>query len=313
MKKIFVFKTSSNSFELVKSFLLIILICLSTSVIAQQKVIQLYNGAAPGSENWTWDEKENNQNIFNKRVVYNISHPSLTVFLPDSSVANRTSMIICPGGAWHFLDIENGGYDLARWLNKKGITAFVLKYRLVHVLTDDPIKESMDKYPNDPNSYIKNDENKAVVSLAIADGKAAMTYVRKHAAEYKIAADRIGITGGSSGGTIASAIAYNHTSENRPDFVVPLYPYVRDVIKTQVPNDAPPMFIVAATDDQAGFHISSIDLYKAWVMSKHSAELHIYSKGGHGFVMQKQGLPSDTWVDRLTDWLNMQGLLKPKQ
>ena len=88
---------------------------------------------------------------------------------------------------------------------------------------------------------------------------------------------------------------------------MPLYPYVRDVIKNKVPDDAPPMFIVAATDDQTGFHISSVDLYKVWVMSKHSAELHIYSKGGHGFVMQKQGLPSDTWVDRLADWLNVQG------
>ncbi len=313
MGKSFTFKTSFNSFELVKSFLPIISMFFLASVNAQQKIIQLYKGVAPGSESWTWEEKENSQNIFNKRVVYNVSHPSLTVFLPDSSVANGTSIIICPGGAWHFLDIENGGYDLARWLNKKGITAFVLKYRLVHVLTDDPIKESMDKYPNDPNSYIKNDENKTVVSLAIADAKAAMIHVRQHAAEYNIAPDRIGITGGSSGGTIAAVIAYNHTPENRPDFVVPLYPYVRDVIKTDVPKDAPPMFIVAASDDQAGFHIGSVDLYKAWVLSKHSTELHIYSKGGHGFVMQQQGFPSDTWVDRLTDWLNVQGLLKPKQ
>jgi acetyl esterase/lipase len=288
-----------------------ILTLTSSSLFGQ--TIQLYNGAAPGSENWTWDEKEDNQNIFNRRVVYNVSHPSLTIFLPDPSIANGTSMIICPGGAWHFLDIENGGYDLARWLNKKGITAFVLKHRLVHVLTNDPIKESMDKYPNDPNSYIKNDENKAVVDFAIADAKAAVSYVRQHAVEFKIAPDRIGVTGGSSGGTIVAAIAYNHTPENKPNFVVPLYPYVRDVIKNQVPEDGPPMFIVAATDDQAGFHISSVDLYKAWVMSKHSAELHIYSKGGHGFVMQKQGLPSDTWVDRLADWLNVQGLLKSKQ
>lgn len=110
--------------------------------------------------------------------------------------------LFAPGGAWHFLDIENGGYDLARWLNKKGITAFVLNYRLVHVLTDDPVKESMDKYPNDPNSYIKNDENTAVVDLAIADGKAAVTYVRQHPTEYKTASDRIGMTGGSSGGAI---------------------------------------------------------------------------------------------------------------
>jgi acetyl esterase/lipase len=313
MKNSFFFQTSRASAKLVKFVLLLGLIILSALAKAQQKVIQLYPGVAPGSEKWTWEEKENNQNIFHKRVVYNVSRPSLTVFLPDSAVANGTAMIICPGGAWHFLDIENGGYDLARWLNKKGVAAFVMKYRLVHVLTDDPIKESMDKYPYDPHSFKKNGENKAVVALAIADGKAAITYVRRHAAAYGIAPDRIGITGGSSGGTLAAAIAYNHTAENRPDFVVPLYPYVQEVIKLPVPKDAPPMFIVAASDDQAGFHLSSVDLYKAWVLSNHSAELHIYSKGGHGFVMQPQGLPSDAWVDRLTDWLNVQGLLTRKQ
>jgi dienelactone hydrolase len=296
---------------IIKSLLFILVLFLSESVNAQQKTIQLYNGSAPGSENWTWDEKENNRNVFNKEVVYNVSHPSLIVFLPDKSISNGTSVIICPGGAWHFLDIENGGYALARWLNKKGITAFVLKYRLVHVLTDDPVKESMDKYPDDPNSDIKNDENKTVVAFAITDAKAAVTYVRKHATEYGIAQNRIGITGGSSGGTIVAAIAYDHTADNRPDFVAPLYPYVRDVIKYPVPNDAPPMFIVAATDDLAGFHIPSVELYKAWVMSKHSAELHIYSKGGHGFVMNKQGLPSDTWIDRFADWLIVEGFLWP--
>lgn len=311
MKKDFVFKSSDISFELVKSFLFILLILFSAHVNAQLKVIQLYEGAALGSENWTWDEKETSNNQFNIKVVYNVSHPSLTVFLPDSSVANGTSVIICPGGAWHFLDIENDGYEVARWLNKRGITAFVLKYRLVHILTDDPVKESMSKYPTD---VIKlNNDSKAIVALAIADGKAAVTYVRSHAAEYGIAQDRIGIMGGSSGGTIAAAIAYNHTAENRPDFIAPLYPYVRDIIKYAVPNDAPPMFIAAATDDQIKFNIHSVDLYNAWVMSKHSAELHIYSKGGHGFGMRKQGLPSDTWIDRFTEWLNAQGLLKPKQ
>jgi acetyl esterase/lipase len=311
--KNYIASNSFNYFKVAKSFVFLISIFLPVCLNAQQKVIQLYNGTAPGSENWTWNEKENDQNIFNKAVVYNVSHPTLTVFLPDHSVANGTSVIICPGGAWHFLDIENGGYDFARWLNKKGITAFVLKYRLVHVLTNDPVKEVMDKYPNDPNSYIKNDENKAIVDLAITDAKVAVSYVRQHAVEYKIAPDRIGITGGSSGGTIAAALAYDHTSENKPNFVVPLYPYVRDVIKNQVPEDAPPMFIVAATDDEAGFHISSVDLYKAWVTSRHSAELHIYSKGGHGFVMLKQGFPSDTWVDRFADWLNVQGLLQSRQ
>ncbi len=311
MKNTFVFKSSYNFFEFIKPVLFILLISLSALVNAQQKVIQLYKGAAPGSENWTWDEKENDHNQFNMKVVYNVSHPTLTVFLPDTSIANGTSVIICPGGAWDFLSIENEGYEVARWLSKRGITAFVLKYRVTHTLTDDPVKESMSKFPNDPDK--RNQVDKPIVDMAIADAKVALVYVRQHATEYRIARDRIGLMGGSSGGNIAAAIAYNHTAENRPDFVVPLYPYARNIIKSPVPDDAPPMFVVAATDDQIGFNIDCVDLYKAWVASKHSAELHIYSKGGHGFGMAKQGLPVDTWIDRFYDWLNVQGLLKPKR
>jgi hypothetical protein len=79
-----------------------------------------------------------------------------------------------------------------------------------------------------------------------------------------------------------------------------------------VHKDAPPMFIVVASDDYFGFNISCLDLYKDWIMSKHSVELHIYTKGGHGFGMRKQNLTSDTWIDRFGDWLNQQGLLKSK-
>jgi hypothetical protein len=103
------------------------------------------------------------------KVVYNVSHPSLTVFFPDSSIANGTSIIICPGGAWHCLAIEKEGYEIARWLNKKGITAFVLKYRLIHILSDDPIKEHMTNYTNDSNSVRLNEENKSLIALAIED------------------------------------------------------------------------------------------------------------------------------------------------
>lgn len=304
------FKSSYYSYEHAKFLLVSVLILLSALLNAQQKVIQLYNGTAPGSENWTWDEKVNEHNIFNRKLVYNVSHPSLTVFLPDTSIANGTSVIICPGGAWYMLDIEGEGYEVARWLNKKGVTAFVLKYRTVHILTDDPAKEVLDKYPNNADKL--NEDNKAVIALAITDAKVALAYVRQHAAAYKIFSDKIGIMGGSSGGTIAAAIGYNHTAENRPDFIAPLYPYVRSIINLDVPIDAPPMFIVAATDDQLGFNIDCIDLYKAWTIAKHSAELHIYSKGGHGFGMSIQSLPSDTWIDRFADWLKQEGFLKPR-
>ena len=153
MKKTFIFQSSSISFDLLKSLLYILFVLSCATVNAQKKVIQLYNGAAPGSESWTWNEKQNNRNQFNMEVVYNVSHPSLIVFLPDKSIANGTSVILCPGGAWHMIAIEDEGFKIARWLNKKGVAAFVLKYRTIHVLTDDPIKETMDKYPNDSGSF----------------------------------------------------------------------------------------------------------------------------------------------------------------
>jgi acetyl esterase/lipase len=114
--------------------------------------------------------------------------------------------------------------------------------------------------------------------------------------------------GGSSGGTIAASVAYNHSKKERPNFVATLYPYVNDIVKSKVPADAPPLFIVAASDDQIEFNLQSVELYKAWALAKHSAELHIYSKGGHGFGMFKQDLPSDTWIERFNDWLINQHL-----
>jgi len=287
----------------------IILFALSLSLLvahAQQKVIQLYSGPAPGSENWNWDEKVNEKNMWNTKVVYNVSRPTLTVFTPDASVANGTAVIICPGGAFHALSINSEGFDVASWLVKKGIVCFVLKYRLAHSLTDDPVKEVMDK----SGKKEFNDENVAVIPLEIADGRTAIVYVRKHASEYKISPDRIGIIGFSAGGTVTASTAYNYTAENRPDFVAPIYAYMPEFLQSNVPNDAPPMFLAAATDDQLGLAPHSVDLYNKWVAAKHSAELHLYAKGGHGFGMRTQNIPTDTWIDRFADWLNAQGFLK---
>jgi len=287
----------------------IILFALSLSLLvahAQQKVIQLYSGPAPGSENWNWDEKVNEKNMWNTKVVYNVSRPTLTVFTPDASVANGTAVIICPGGAFHALSINSEGFDVANWLVKKGIVCLVLKYRLAHSLTDDPVKEVMDK----SGKKEFNDENAAVIPLEIADGRTAIVYVRKHASEYKISPDRIGIIGFSAGGTVTASTAYNYTAENRPDFVAPIYAYMPEFLQSTVPNDAPPMFLAAATDDQLGLAPHSVDLYNKWVAAKHSAELHLYAKGGHGFGMRTQNIPTDTWIDRFADWLNAQGFLK---
>ncbi len=271
---------------------------------AQEQVIPLYQGKAPGSESWTWHEKEFTLGNQGAVFVYNVSEPTLTVFRADSNSSTGTAVIICPGGGFQFLSMKSEGIEVAQWLNKKGITCFVLKYRLSHSLTDNPMQEFMDKHPNTDKF---NKDIEPIVAMAIADGKKAISYVRDHASDFSISPDRIGIIGFSAGGTVSTGVAYTYDANSRPDFVASLYPYVGSFEKPPVPQDAPPLFICAATDDRFGFNMHCIKLYEDWVGAKKSAELHIYAKGNHGFGMNKMNLPVDTWIDRYTDWMKMQG------
>jgi len=289
--------------------ILYFLFLLSGITQAQQKEIRLYEGAAPGSENWKWEEKKNNKNAINLMTVYNVVNPTLTVFSPDPAMANGTAVIICPGGGFHFLSIDNEGNDVAKWLVKKGITAFVLKYRVAHILTDDPFGDMMS---GGQRRKEWEAENEATIPLAIADGKAAIVYVRSHASAYGIVPSRIGIIGFSAGGTVTASAAFNYTKDNRPDFVAPIYAYMPASLQSDVLPDAPPMFLTCATDDQLGLAAHSIDLYNKWSAAKHSVEMHLYAKGGHGFGMNIQHIPTDSWIERFGDWLNLQGLLKSK-
>ena len=277
---------------------------LSVSLLAQERVVRLYDGPAPGSENWTQEEKENDHNLWQARVVYNVAKPTLTVFLPDPTIATGTAVVICPGGGFYALSIDREGFDVARWLTGKGVACFVLKYRLVECKTDDPTTELMTK-GNKLSEIVA-----PVIKLAMADGQTAVGYVRKHAKDYEVNPDRIGIMGFSAGGTVTASVAYNYTPETRPCFVAPIYLQYDWTIKGMVPNDAPPMFILAATDDPLGLASHSIALYQDWTKARKSAELHLLAKGGHGFGMRKQNLPSDHWIERFADWLDGQGLLR---
>lgn len=285
---------------------ILLVVLISHKAIGQDKVISLYDGPAPGSESWNWTEAENDKNMWQTKVVYNVTKPTLNVFLPEPGTANGTAVVICPGGAFFALAINSEGYDAARWLVKKGITCFVLKYRLAHTSSNDPTVE-VAKLMGKPELAEQTDK---VIPLAVADGKAALTYVRKHAAEYKLDPHRIGIMGFSAGGTVTASAAFNYTSENRPDFVAPIYAFFPSTMAGTVATDAPPMFIAAASDDQLGLAPHSADLYNRWLSSKKSVELHMYSKGGHGFGMKVQHLPSDTWIERFGEWLDLQGFMK---
>src|SRR6202012_70318 len=102
--------------------IIILLMFLGMDAAAQQQVIQLYSGAAPGSENWTYNEKTYRDTTWHAPVTYNVSHPTLTVYPADPAIATGTAIIICPGGGFHILAMKSEGTDVAAWLNKKGVT-----------------------------------------------------------------------------------------------------------------------------------------------------------------------------------------------
>ncbi len=286
---------------------LFVLLFVLTSAVSAQKVIRLYPGAAPGSENWKQPEKEYFSKIWNTQVVTNVVNPTLTAFLPAAATANGTAVIIAPGGGFHALSINSEGVDVAKWLNTKGVAAFVLRYRLVQTGADG-VQEVMAKMSG---SRINVDANNVdVVPLAVADAFAALSYVRTKAKEFGISPNRIGFMGFSAGGTVTASVAFQYSAATRPDFVAPIYAYMGAVKPAEVPTDAPPMFLVVATDDQLGLAPDSINLYSKWIAAKKSAELHSYAKGGHGFGMRKQNLPTDQWIERFGDWLQLQGWLK---
>jgi acetyl esterase/lipase len=290
-----------------QKFLLGVMLMVGIHFSYGQKVIQLYDGAAPGSADWNWQEKEYFSTMINTEVVYNVVHPSMTVYLPDSGLAYGTAVIICPGGGFRFLSINSEGNDVAKWLTKKGVTCFVLKYRIVHVTTDNPV-QAMFSGLNDPKKF--DEENLKLLPLAIADTRAAIAYLRSHADQWGLLKNKIGILGFSAGGTMAESSAFGYTPDDRPDFVAPIYAYVPAGQNTEVAKDAPPMFLAAASDDQLHLVPSSLTLYSAWQAASKSVELHLYAKGGHGFGMRIQHLSSDTWIDRFGEWLGQQGFLK---
>ncbi len=267
-----------------------------------QTIIPLYSGAAPGSENWTWNEKE--MKLGNNTMLTDVSKPSLTVFVPAKP--NGTAVIIAPGGGFHLLSITSEGTAVAKWLSKKGITAFVLKYRLVH---EDPTHPENNLWTMlQKRDYKRLDSiNAPVVPLALQDGLTAMKYVRQHAAQYKIDSNKIGFMGFSAGGTVTMSVAYNATNESRPNFVAPIYAYEKAIIGSTVPSAKTPIFVCAASDDDLGLATHSVNIYSKWLEAKQPAELHMYQKGKHGFGMNKQNQPVDTWIDRFYDWLRMQG------
>jgi acetyl esterase/lipase len=235
----------------------------------------------------------------NSPLVRNVSQPTLTVFLPEPSIAIGTGVIVCPGGGFYFLMIDKEGTEVARWLNARGVAAFVLKYRVVPT-------------PDDDQTFLQQASNLSRAKMdrvrptTIADASQALRVVRKQARRWGIAPDRLGIMGFSAGGVVAAGAATEYDAASRPSFAAPIY---AEWNARPLPADVPPLFLAAAGDDELVDVQNSLSLYSAWQAAGRRAELHLYAQGGHGFGMNRQGLPSDGWIDRFWEWLQAEGFV----
>jgi acetyl esterase/lipase len=272
-----------------------------------QEVIRLWEGKAPGSETWTHQEVSTTSTN-GAITIRDVVDPSMTAYLPEPSTANGIAVVVCPGGAFRALAWESEGVAVARWLNKKGIAAFVLKYRLLKTGAGKMafpmpgagmklVIKNANANP-DPN----NEELNNVIRFAIADGQQAIRLVRQNAGKWNVNSSKIGIMGFSAGGGVVIGTALLNDPAGYPNFLVSLYgPSQFDVI---VPANAPPLFIAVAANHKP-VSMGCVALYTVWNEAGKSAELHVFSKGSFG--LGGQGLPSETWPQRFLEWLKAEG------
>ena len=234
-----------------------------------------------------------------KHNFQNISIPTIQVFLPRGDLNTKTAMIICPGGGMRANAIHHEGFDVAKALDKRGIAAFVLKYRLVpiHLIGKN---EGLD------HPYSKEKKQLAYGHL---DALNAIAHVRENALKYDINPDKIGIMGFSAGGAVTMEATYKSSEKNRPNFIAPIYPWMKIVDDQEPPAYGPPIFIVCTTEDALKLAIPSAEIYTDWAEKNYISELHLYHHGKHGFGMRKTNYPVDNWFDNMVDWIDAIGML----
>jgi acetyl esterase/lipase len=266
---------------------------------------------APGSEAATQQETSFVEN--DMLILRNVVTPTLTAYLPDPAVATGTAVVVAPGGGFFMLSWDNEGTRTAEWLRDRGVACFVLKYRIADT---GPTHEDFLAYMNGLVAGAGSTDAERAANIvptlepllqagAGADGIRAMQLVRERAAEWNVAPDRIGMLGFSAGGFLSTYVALEGPAEARPDFVVAIYGADS---RGGVTAGAPPLFTLVAADDPICLR-PCVDTFEHWRAAGRPAELHVYAEGGHGFGMARRGLPVDTWIERVADWMAAQGYL----
>ncbi len=300
-----------------KQFFFTISICVMNVFANAQKVFPLYNGTVPNNKPCAKQEVSPAEGR-----VQGILQPTLTAYFPAVKDSLKTVVIVCPGGGYARLAIQHEGYQVAEALNKKGITAFVLKYR----------------NPIDAECF----ENREIV--AFQDAQQAIKMVRDRAIEWDINPEKVGIMGFSAGGHLASTAATHFKTtviqniENtnlKPDFAILAYPVIsfsdslahkgsRDNMlgknasiekinlysnELQITPETPPTFLMHAADDKSVVVQNSLVFYSALLKNKVPAEIHLFQKGGHGFGLNNK-LEQVDWLQNVFAWLKTNSFAK---
>ena len=278
--------------------LIFIFFFVAVNSVGAQKVIKLWEGNPPESNGLSGDETKRDGSF-----IMNISVPELEIYLPEKSVRTGMAVVICPGGGYSGVAYDHEGIMVAKWLNKEGIAAFILKYRM-------------------PNKH---------KYVPLNDAWQAMRYVRDHAAEYDVDTYKIGICGFSAGGHLASTVSTHFATSGtstRPDFSILFYPVVTMTYTThggsrnnllgenpseadihmfsnekQVNVNTPPAILLLSDDDKVVLPVNSIKYYEALKSNNIPASMYIFPTGGHGWGFRESFEFNKQMTDLLSAWL----------
>ncbi|MDQ8756942.1 alpha/beta hydrolase [Sphingosinicella sp. LHD-64] len=288
------------------------------------ETIDLWPDGAPGGPRAALVERVEERSTdptYNDRFVTGISRPRLVVFRPQRP--NGAAALITPGGTYVRVVIDKEGYELARWLAARGVTAFILFYRL-------PGEGWADR-----------------ANVPLADAQRAARLIRHRAAAYGIDPARLCAIGFSAGGHVCASLATRFTARvydpvdaadglsARPDAAAPIYPVIsmrapeanigsRENLlganpsagterahspHLHVPADAPPCFLLHAEDDATVPVANTLLLRDALRARGIATETHIFPDGGHGFGLRlARGKSVAHWPDLLSTWGRYRGL-----
>jgi predicted esterase len=252
---------------------------------------------AAGGQSWLWLHGNNGQR----------EHANADRIPAGPFHGDRHRRHYCPWGRLHRLVNQLRGSRCREVARRRGFVAIVLKYRTKQVEGKDAAQPG----ESTRAAFMAQLNDHALIAedgkYGIADGIQAVKVVRAHAAEWGISPDRIVFTGFSAGGMITEMTAVK--PDARPNYAAPIYGATFPQ-PPPIPQGLPPFFMAMAQDDNLA-DPNIVAFYDALKAAGYKPEFHIYSSGGHGWGMRKQGKTSDHWIDEFYYWLEAQGLTRP--